>query len=144
MTDEKTKTIEPVYWDVPDEERLQYTTEFEAIEMFVDRIGNPCPRTVEIAGFAPVRFPYRADVVATHVAESLDNFLFDVSDPENPSVVPDSINDAITTLSEAVVRDWPIWHCEEVCRETIDLVEWVREERPGWEKDITWEPAEQK
>lgn len=130
----------PVFFDLdPDAETLCWSDEVSAVEMHLDDLPMPWPRKARIYGFAPVPFEVPADAVAGRIAEDLDNWLCDnYGNPEQETLLPDAIKDAIGALARTVVQHWPVWRCERVWEQEVDLVAFVRENTLFHAVDIEW------
>ena len=130
----------PEFYGQDGAEVLSWTSRDEAVEMLVDGFhGQETPRTLTVVGYAKKAMTDKPKLLAAQIAEYLDDIMLEeYGNPEEATDLPKEIDDAIEALAKAIVEHWPIWQCDEVNREEVDVPAWVREHRPEWERDIEW------
>lgn len=124
-----------VFWDSEDEERLTYSEQDDAIECLLDGT-DPLPEKLEICGYARMELPKAESLVShvlDHLMETLDK---EYADPEGSYTdATDGMKEAAKVFVAAVLDEYTNWACELVKRETIDVMEWVKANRPDWLKE---------
>jgi hypothetical protein len=141
MTDER----EIVFWSCDDApEELSSDCREDAIEQHLDDLYDPklsqkenndaLPDEIEVYGYA------RMDVMAKVVriaARALDKVLEDLdeefSGPYEPYTKPTEKMQAYAeTFARAIAAEYNPWMCERVCTETVNVMEWIKENNPEW------------
>jgi hypothetical protein len=137
---------EPEFWDCQDSEVLDHTDKDDAIEYFLDgwlsgkmtkdEVLKALPETTEVKGYAKMKVNYRESWLSPleDVLERLDEEYGDPSggDYSKPT---DRMKAAEKEFLKVIVEEYEPWMCEEVCKEEINTLEWVRENRPDWLED---------
>lgn len=124
------KNREPIFWDTPDRENLRYSTESDAIEGILDDLEKPFPEIIEIAGFARMVPSEGYFCILDDVLERLDE---EFGDPDGDHFEPTpAMKEAEKAFVEVIRREYKPWMCEEVCRKTINVAEWIKQNRPDW------------
>ena len=124
---------EIVYWDADGEERLTHDDRDEAIESILEN-SDQGDGDLEICGYARMALPgteRMADEVLEHLFEYT---LEEYSDPEGDydAGQTDAMKAAAIKFIEVFKAEYVPWACEIVKRETIDVEEWIKENRPDW------------
>ena len=120
----------PILWGSPDDERLEYIDEDEAIEEILDDIDGPLPEAITICGFARIEI----NTLRLHPLEDcLDTLDEDYGDPDGEPAHPtEAMKEAERVFLETIKKEYTPWMCEEVCRKEISVADWVKENRPDW------------
>jgi hypothetical protein len=127
------KEREPIFWDCEEEcDHLSYTDQDEAIEYFLDGAGDldKLPNEVKVYGFSPLKISDRfmeGDILE-YVLERFDED-FAGEDSTEPT---DSMIEAEREFLEKVKAEYKVWPCEVVKTETINVQDWIKENRPDW------------
>jgi len=124
---------EIVFWDCMDSETLVHEDQDEAIEFFLDSMMKPLvpigdqdlPETVEVKGYARVLAGITADDVLGYAFDELGSEYGYCQDEPT-----ESQKKAAADFVEKFMADYPA--CEPVTTETVDTMEWIRENRPDW------------
>ena len=142
MTTQRTRA--PEFFDIDKgAELLRWSSLDEAVEMGLDAMVGPLPRTLTVYGWATKVRDIDVDRIAERIAEELDQYLGDeYGNPEEATELPPDINDAIELLAKIVSRQWPVWQCEVVSEYPIDIVAWMHQNRCNWLKEdgVTFMP----
>lgn len=121
----------PVLWATPDDERLEYDSEDEAIGAILDEMGGPrpdWPETITICGFARMEI----NIVRLHPLEDcLDALDEEYGNPEEPTEPTTAMKEAERVFLETIKKEYMPWMCEEVCRKEINIREWINA-HPDW------------
>ena len=123
-------------WGFEGDENLVYTGDDDAIEGFLDGLGEDyLPATIELQGYArmvPTVSEFRSSCVE-HLMERLDE---EYGDPNGEC---DKISNKMFTLEKIFIQGildlYQVWSCECVHKETIDVETWVKNNAPGWLTD---------
>ncbi len=129
MNDEKR---EIAFWAVGDPVNLQYTDPDEAVEMYLDGLDDEWPETVELVGYSRMKVTSGSfdEWILENLLEHLDeNYGGEDAEWTEPT---DAMEEAAKTFVEAVVSEYVPWACEPVEKRTVDVSEWVLENRPDW------------
>lgn len=131
MSDQATAKKPPVVWGFPDAETLCHTEKYDAIEEILDCLDDPLPETIVVAGFA------RMEIEVTAFCHPLEALLErldeDYGDPDGEPTKPTAtMEEAERVFLEAIKKEYDVWQCQEVCRETINVAEWIEANRPDW------------
>jgi len=123
---------EPVFWGSPDNERLEYSDEDEAIEGILDNMNDPLPETITICGFARMEI---STLYLHPLEDCLDTLDEEYGDPEEePTQSTETMKKAERVFLDIIKMEYTPWMCEEVCRKEIDVADWVKENRPDWQQ----------
>jgi len=124
---------EIVYWDSDGTERLMHTDQFQAINSILEN-SDQADGDLEICGYARMELP-----ATKRMAEDVLDHLFEYCleehlDPEGSysDAITDTMKEAAEKFIEAFKAEYVSWACEIVKRETIDVEEWIKENRPDW------------
>jgi len=123
-----------VAWGLEDDERLSHSEMDDAIESVLDGIGdlNAPPETIEMCGFIHKKPSVKREATGAldRILESLDE---EYGDPDGGYIeATDSMKDAAQEFVAAVLDEYTVWACEIVKRETVNVQEWIKENRPDW------------
>jgi hypothetical protein len=114
---------DPKYWGLPEAERLTATTKDEAIEEILDCLGED-PETIEVCGYAPMEMEGLTGTLE-RILESLDE---EYGDPDgNPTEPTETMKEAEAAFLAVIEREYVVWACDEVCRETVNVAEWRKD-----------------
>jgi hypothetical protein len=125
---------EPKWWGPPEAERLYANTKDEAIEFILDDLDlDKLPEMIEVAGYAPmapdIETTYEGDVLE-HILEQLDE---NYGDPEGDDTSPtEAMKEAEAAFLAVIQKEYHVWMCDEVCRETVNAMDWIKGHRPDW------------
>ena len=125
----KEKEIE--FWDDEGTEILNYTDKDEAIEYILDGLDE-LPAKYEICGYARRIMTESAESLGDSVLDDLLERLDDEYGGEDETERTDEMKKAATIFANKMLSLYSVWQCEIVKRETIDVKEWVKENRPDW------------
>jgi hypothetical protein len=127
---DKTDGREIVCWDEPDREDLRYTDEYEAIEGILEDWDGPLEGTLIICGYARMlvgtAYMHPLEDILDTLDEEFGNPYGDLSEPTP------KMKQAEAAFLKVIEEEYVPWACEEVCRKEIDVLKWVKENRPGW------------
>ena len=123
----------PIFWTCcPDAERLSCDTLDEAVEEYLDGMDQSFPITVEVTGYA------RMEVTDNpHYHRCLEQLLElldeEYGDPEDgPDGPTKEMEEAEGVFVKIVLDNYTPWMCEPVCKETVNVREWIDANRPDW------------
>jgi hypothetical protein len=121
MSDEKR---EPKFWDCEDSEILKHTTMDEAIEAALENHdqSEPWPKTIIARGMAPMIVAVPG--VLEDLLENLDEEYG--GEGGDYSEATPAMEEAEKVFLAVVEREYAPWACEEVFREEINVLEWVK------------------
>lgn len=135
MTDEKQKEIkakEPDFWDAEESEELTYETLDEAVEGYLDQaniwLDDP---TIDIivSGFCKME-------ISRETLNPLDNLLDQVEEeygnPNKDYKPTDALREAEKKFIDIFLQEYDVYVCEKVCEVSVNVKEWVEENRPDW------------
>jgi len=112
-------------WDEPDREDLRFSDRDEAIEAILDAMDDPLPEKITICGYA--RMKVSLSGILEDILERLDE---EYSDPDgNPTDPTDAMKKAEADFIAVMEREYEPWMCEEVCREEVNVSEWIEATR---------------
>lgn len=123
------------FWGSEDDERLMHTEMDDAVESILEGMEedvNNLPETIEVFGFASRKPNVKqwAEDVLHKLIESLDE---EFGDPDDGyTATTDGMKEAADTFVTAVLKEYTVWACEFVKRETVNVQEWIKENRPDW------------
>ena len=123
------------YWDCDEgAEELRHRCMHDAIEYCLDGMHpDPLPETVEVHGFARMQLnPAEWSGWRGPLESFLENLDEDYGHPTDYTTPTDTMRKAERAFVEAVLREYEVWRCYKVCTETVNVAEWVRENRPEW------------
>ena len=124
------------FWGQEDDERLTHTSMDVAIESIIDDSPiSDLPETIEVCGYA-YRVPNVtkiADYVIEHLLEHLDEEFGDHDGGYTDST--DSIKEAAEELVTTTLEEFTVWACDLVTRKTLNVKDWIKENRPEWLKE---------
>jgi hypothetical protein len=127
MDEEKVRM--PALWGKPDSEQLYNYTKDEAIEMILDSLDAPLPETIQVSGYARMVPDFEAFAPLEGMLRDIDA---EYGDPEEDTEPTQAMIDAEAALMAAIKADYLVWACEEVCRETINVMDWIKANKPNW------------
>ena len=124
------------FWGSKSVEYLTHTEMDDAIESMLDGIGdiNVLPKTIEICSYARMELP-KAESLASSVLESLiEDLDNEHGDPtgDHLTEISDTMKEAAKDFVTAVLKEYVSWACELVKCETVNVQEWIKENRPDW------------
>ena len=104
----------------------------DAIESILDEPLEDMPETIEVCGYIPM-VPNKTKI-AKHVVEHLVEHLEDeFGNPDGDYVeTTDNIKKAAEDLVRTVLEEFTVWACDLVKWKTINVQEWIKENRPEW------------
>lgn len=129
---------EPIFFDCdPDEERLRFTDQDEAIEHYLDDLGGLLywPESVTVHGFAraAVGEVHPIEKSAEHLLEYLLEWLDeDYGDPGAPTKPSEEMRGAARVFVKSVVEQYEPWACVKVSEQSVLVLPWVMEHAPHW------------
>lgn len=129
------------YWDLDGAETLSYTDQDDAIEHILDDIlDGDIKDELEICGYARMEKPsvekFAAELLE-HAIEDLD-CNFELGSPDEDPDFTDDMKAASVEFAKAILNDYEPWACEVVKKETIDVVAWIKANKPEWLRDELW------
>ena len=112
---------EPKYWTCVEAEVLNHTEIEDALDEFLDDDPENHQLTVEVTGFAPM-VP-DVERIANHVLDDLlENILDDeYGGPDGYTKSTDGMKEAAKAFVGAVLKEYNVYNCEEVCKKTVAL-----------------------
>ena len=120
-----------VFWGDKEDEHLIHTDMDDAIESILDDIKD-LPETVEVCGFARRELISKgtSNHVLEHLLEHLDQ---EYADPDGSYSDPTKgMIEASDTFVAAVLKEYKVWACDLIKRETVNVQSWIKENRPDW------------
>jgi hypothetical protein len=124
MNKESNMNDEIDLWDSPDQESLHgYTTKDEAIEMILDDMEID-PETIIVCGYKRMELNIDHCYPLENLLEWLDD---DYGDPDEATGPTSAMLEAEEVFLAAVKKEYMVWSCKEVCRETVNVAQWRRE-----------------
>lgn len=123
---------EPKFWSGQEPEILTHEEIDEAVEEVLDDC-DVLPETITINGYAPmgISLKLHADRVLDDLLEMLCEEYGDPDAGKYPDKTPGMIA-ASEAFCAAVANSFPVWACEVVCEKTIEVMPWVKANRPDW------------
>lgn len=122
------------FWGLEDDEQLIHTEMDDAIESILDGVDavDALPKTIEVCGFIHSE-PNAKSEAAKILAQLLENLDKDYGDPGGAfTKATDGMKRAAKVFVITVLEEYTVWACELVKRETINVREWIKENRPDW------------
>ncbi len=125
----------PTLWSCDNgDENLTHGDIHDAIEKELEDRDDPLIGTLTVYGYArmtpDVERP--ANRVVDDLIEHLDE---DYGSPDDATEVTASMRAASRTFVQAILSEYSVWGCEEVCQREVDVADWVQRHRPDWLKD---------
>jgi len=122
-------------WGKEDDEQLTHTEMDDAVESILEDMEGDIkdlPETIEVCGFAHVVVNVKKE--AEGILERLLEGLYeDYGNPDGDSTdITDTMKEASETFVAAVLEEYTVWACEIIKRETINVQEWIKANRPDW------------
>ena len=123
-----------VFWGQEEDAYLAHTEKDVAIEEILDGMDdiNNLPETIEVCGFTR-REPsvkHEASYVLESLLERLDD---EYGNPDGGCTeATESMKAAAETFATAVLDEFTSWSCDIVKRETVNVREWIKKNRPDW------------
>ena len=126
------------FWGLEDDENLTHTEMDDAIESALDSIDDikDLPETIEVCGYARAVPNPKKEVenVISRLLEGLDE---EYGNPDGGYTDPtDSMIKASEAFVSAVIEKYKVWACDLIKRETINVQEWIKENRPDWLEEV--------
>jgi hypothetical protein len=123
--------LEIVFWAVGHCENLSETDMDDAIQYHLEQFEMDClPETIEVYGFARMTVGAHGSCPLDHVLEYLDE---EYGDPDGGWSDPtEAMKKAEAEFLEVIEREYVPWSCEQVATETVNAMDWIRENRPDW------------
>lgn len=141
---ENEKKVTPILWGFDGQEILMHDNEHDAIESWLEDIGDGdhLPKTIKVNGY-----------VREEVSDDFAKICFDVAvggiherlmERYGYEDNIDLDTDALEKFEEAslnLCKKFKSWSCEVTCSKEIDTKAWVMENREDWIKEgsVTWE-----
>lgn len=126
MSDEKIE-----YWDCDDStERLSHEDRDEAIEAHLDDLDGNFPEEIEVFGYS--RQVVNAERFRDVVLESASEYLGENYDGEDGHEQNDEIKKSAEEFVRTYLENYTVWNCNLVKTEKVNVMEWVRKNRPDW------------
>jgi hypothetical protein len=118
----------PELWDSPEVENLRgYATKDEAIEGILDDLVEK-PETIEVCGYAHMVPDFEHYGPLDDVLEALDGEYAGEAFTEPTQ----AMKDAEKAFMDVIAKEYFVYNCDEVCRETVNVAEWIKVHRPDW------------
>lgn len=124
------------FWDQEDGDILTHTEQDEAIEYILDGLivdVNDLPETLEICGYARKEMSDKSlnwDV--EYVVESLIERWDEEYGGDDYTKITDDMKSVAENFINEMKELYIVWQCEIVKKETINVKEWIKENRPNW------------
>ena len=110
-------------WDEPDREDLRFSDRDEAIEAILDAMDDPLPEKITICGYARMEVDLSSSDILTDFLERLDE---DYGNPDGDLSEPtEAMKEAEKAFLAVIQREYEPWMCEEVCREEVNVSQWI-------------------
>lgn len=132
---------EPVVWSCRDEERMHCATLDEAVEYYLDDLYKQNQDAekifrelgeITVTGYA--REQLNRDILANDVLENtLERLDETYANPDSGGdLATPGMKAAAAVFADAIVADYVPWICEPVCKEKVNVLEWVRLNVAHW------------
>jgi len=123
-----------VLWGKADDERLTHTEMDDAIESMLDGMDDDIdlPETIEVCGFAHTEPNIKKEAagILERFIEGLDE---NYGDPDGSyTETTDRMKESAEEFVTAVLEEYQVWACDIVKRETVNVQEWIKDNRPDW------------
>ena len=123
------KEKQPDYWGLEDADRLYHDDKDEAIEAILEGM-EPETETIEICGFTQMDISVSWLSPLEDILERLDE---EYGDPDGDYTKPtEAMKEAEKAFLAVIKKEYTSYMCEVVCRETVNVNEWIKEHRPDW------------
>ena len=122
---------EIVFWAPEDADELSCDDLDEAIQDALEEMDE-LPVILEMWGYArmqPTPPGGFTDWALEDLLEMLDG---EYGDPDNTSTPTEAMRKAAETFVASVLKEYVVWMCEPVEKRTINVAEWIQENRPVW------------
>jgi hypothetical protein len=141
----ETTEVKIEMWDCSeDAEELSHIDQHDAIESYLDEAlyNLPIaewPETITAYGFArmQVSYPNLPDHALEAVVERLDE---EYGSPNEATTITPKMKEAAAEFVQKILAEYQVWSCKRVASEEINVMEWVKENAPGW---LTEKPENQ-
>ena len=127
-------------------ERLEHTCAEDAIEQHLDSLLSPKMTAVEVLKALPetvtvYEYTHKKPDAVKLAERCLENLLEDLDegygDPDDRSTDPTpTMKGAALNFMCAILSEYQVWACDKKSKETINVEEWVKENRPDWLEDL--------
>jgi hypothetical protein len=122
---------EIVFWSASDTGHLTETDMDDSIQYHLEQfeLGH-WPETVDVRGYARMRVGAHACNPLEHVLEHLDE---EYGDPDGGWADPtDAMKQAEAEFLAVIEREYTPWACEQVATKTVNVMDWIKKNRPDW------------
>lgn len=117
-----------MFWGSPDSEESSHETRDDAIEALLDELED-WPKEIVVCGYARM-IPSLSLHPLEDCLEALDE---EYGNPDGTKDDPTpAMEEAEKAFLAVIEREYRPWACEEVCRETVNVLRWVRDHRHEW------------
>lgn len=111
------------YWDIESAEYLQYVDKDEAIEAILSDCEET-PLTITLCGYRRLKIKESPESIAEDVLDRLLETLDDEYGGEDSTEITEEMKEIAKEFVEKFIPLYPVWRCEIVCREKIDVNKW--------------------
>jgi hypothetical protein len=123
---------EIVFWDRADTEYLSIEDKDEAIEKIIDDLSLLVPSEIEVVGYKRVKIKVDIESSAENLLSNLIENLDEDYGGEDGTDITEEMSEYAIEFVKKILSIYPVWSCEEGCRETIDAKAWVEQHRKDW------------
>jgi len=124
-----------ILWDAEGCEHLTHTEMDVAIEAALDGMDdiNNLPEILTVRGYARMELPSAKSLAINALDSMLETLDEEHSNPEGDGTArTDEMQKAAVEFATVVLDGYTSWACEIVKTETINVQEWIKENRPDW------------
>jgi hypothetical protein len=114
------------YWDLEDVEQLNYDDKDEAIEAILDEYPTD-PDTITLCGYRRMKITESKESIADDILERLLDHLDQEYGGEDYTEITEDMKKIAKEFVDKFMPLYPVYRCEIVCRETIDVKKWRAE-----------------
>jgi len=127
----KKEEREIVSWDCEGTDTLYHTDCGDAIEAYLSDTPNEWwPETLEVRGYARMTVTIKEGSALDFVLEQLDEIY---GGPDGPvEDATEKMHEAEKEFLDVVAAEYTPWVCEPVEKVTVNVLEWVKKNRPEW------------
>jgi len=126
------------FWGLEDDENLTHTEMDDAIESILDGTGDikDLPETIEVCGFVYLDLPSVESLASRVLGDFIEGLDENYSNPDaGYTKETGTMKEAAVAFVTTVLEKYKVWACDLVKRETINVREWIKENRSDWLED---------
>lgn len=121
-----------VFWDCSnDAEVLYYSTKKEAIESHLDD-SDKLAGKITVYGYARMVIPEPTESDVMDLVEEFFEGRWEEYVGEDAPDITDRMQEAAQQFFTVMREEFVPWACEQVTSEEVDVLAWIKENRPDW------------